>query len=62
MPAKLSLNDLASVTAGFANDVRLVDVPLFMVAQVAGGLSATYLFRWLIPGLPSVAERVVVPH
>jgi glycerol uptake facilitator-like aquaporin len=42
--------------------IRPIDVPVFVVAQIAGGLSATFLFRWLIPGLPSVAETVVVPH
>jgi glycerol uptake facilitator-like aquaporin len=42
--------------------IRPVDVPLFVVAQVAGGIAATILFRWLIPNLPSRARDVVVPH
>jgi glycerol uptake facilitator-like aquaporin len=42
--------------------IRPVDVPLFIVAQVAGGIAATILFRWLVPSLPSGARDVVVPH
>lgn len=42
--------------------IRPVDVPLFVGAQFAGGIAATILFRWLIPGLPSAAKDVVVPH
>jgi glycerol uptake facilitator-like aquaporin len=40
--------------------IRPVDVPLFVVAQVAGAISATFLFRWLAPNLP--AGQVLVPH
>jgi glycerol uptake facilitator-like aquaporin len=57
-PAVTIARSLSDTFAG----IRPIDVPLFVVAQVAGGLSATFLFRWLIPGSPSVAERVVVPH
>lgn len=42
--------------------IRPADVPLFVVAQIAGGIAATVLFRWLIPSLPSGAKDVVVPH
>jgi glycerol uptake facilitator-like aquaporin len=42
--------------------IRPVDVPLFVIAQVAGALSATFLFRWLAPDLPSTASQVLVPH
>jgi glycerol uptake facilitator-like aquaporin len=42
--------------------IRPLDVPLFVVAQVAGGIAATILFRWLVPSLPSRARDVVVPH
>ena len=41
---------------------RPVDVPLFVVSQVAGALSATFLFRWLAPNLPATARQVLVPH
>ena len=40
--------------------IRPADVPLFIAAQIAGGIAATLLFRWLIPGLPSGAKDVVV--
>jgi glycerol uptake facilitator-like aquaporin len=39
--------------------VRPVDVPGFIVAQLVGAAAATALFRWLVPALPSVANRVV---
>jgi len=42
--------------------IRPVDVPLFVVAQLIGGLGATFLFRWLIPGLSFSARDVVLPH
>ena len=42
--------------------IRPVDVPLFVLAQLIGGLGATFLFRWLIPGLSSFAKDVVLAH
>ncbi len=42
--------------------IRPSDVPLFIVAQLAGALAATFLFRWLVPNLAEYAEQVVVPH
>ena len=42
--------------------IRVGDVPGFVVAQLAGALAATALFRWLVPSLPAVAPDVVVPH
>jgi glycerol uptake facilitator-like aquaporin len=39
--------------------IRPADVPGFIVAQLAGAAAATVLFRWLVPALPSVANRVV---
>jgi glycerol uptake facilitator-like aquaporin len=39
--------------------IRPVDVPGFVVAQLAGAGAATALFRWLVPTLPAVASRVV---
>ena len=50
-----------SLTNTFAG-IRPADVPGFIVAQFAGALAATLLFRWLMPALPVVAEDVVVPH
>jgi glycerol uptake facilitator-like aquaporin len=42
--------------------IRLADAPGFIVAQIAGGIAATLLFRWLIPALPSAASDVVFPR
>jgi len=42
--------------------IRPVDVPLFVVAQIAGALTATFVFRWLAPNLPATAHQVLVPH
>jgi glycerol uptake facilitator-like aquaporin len=38
--------------------IRPADVPAFVVAQLAGAGAATVLFRWLVPTLPAVADRV----
>jgi glycerol uptake facilitator-like aquaporin len=50
-----------SVSDTFAG-IRPHDVPLFVVAQILGAITATILFRWLVPGLPTKAKDVVVPH
>jgi len=42
--------------------IRPGDVPLFVVAQFAGGIAATILFRWLRRDSPSGAKDVVMPH
>ena len=42
--------------------IRPVDIPLFVSAQLAGGIAATLLFRWLVPRLASTAKDVLVPH
>jgi len=42
--------------------IRPADAPAFIVAQLIGGAVATALFRWLVPALPSTANRVVEPH
>jgi glycerol uptake facilitator-like aquaporin len=39
--------------------IRPTDVAGFVVAQLAGAAAATALFRWLVPALPAVADRVV---
>jgi glycerol uptake facilitator-like aquaporin len=39
--------------------IRPADVPGFIAAQIAGGAAATAVFRWLVPALPEVADRVV---
>ena len=42
--------------------IRPIDVPAFIVAQVAGAAAATLLCRWLVPALPQTAQHVVVPQ
>ena len=42
--------------------IQPADVPLFIGAQLAGALAATFLFRWLVPNLPTRAEEVLVSH
>jgi glycerol uptake facilitator-like aquaporin len=39
--------------------IRPADAPGFVIAQLAGGAAATAVFRWLLPALPDVADRVV---
>ena len=39
--------------------IRPADAPGFIIAQLAGGAAATAVFRWLLPALPDVADRVV---
>ena len=50
-----------ALTDTFAG-IRPIDVPGFVLAQLTGAIVATMLFRWLVPLLPEVAERVVVPR
>lgn len=42
--------------------IRPVNAPGFIVAQLAGAMAATLLFRWLAPSLPRDASNVVVDH
>jgi glycerol uptake facilitator-like aquaporin len=42
--------------------IRPIDVPGFVVAQLLGAAAATATFRWLVPALPTIAERVVEPR
>jgi glycerol uptake facilitator-like aquaporin len=57
-PAVTIARSLSDTFAG----IRPNDVPLFIVAQVGGGVAATLLFRWLIPTLPSRARAVLLRH
>jgi glycerol uptake facilitator-like aquaporin len=50
-----------ALTDTFAG-IRPVDVPGFLLAQLAGAATATLLFRWLVPSLPEGMDRVVVPR
>lgn len=42
--------------------IRPMDVPGFIVGQLLGAAAATATFRWLVPALPAVADRVVEPR
>jgi glycerol uptake facilitator-like aquaporin len=42
--------------------IRPADAPGFIVAQFAGAIAATLLFRWLAPSLPKDAANVVMAH
>lgn len=44
-PAVTVARSLSDTFAG----IRPVDAPAFVLAQLAGGIAATVLFRWLIP-------------
>ena len=48
-----------SVSDTFAG-IRPTDVPLFTLAQILGGLTATLLFRSLVPKLRSVASDALI--
>ena len=55
-PAVTFARALSDTFAG----IRPIDVPGFIVAQFAGALVATVLFRWLVTALPDTADHVVV--
>ena len=55
-PAVTLARALSDTFAG----IRPVDVPGFIVAQLAGAIAATLLFRWLVPVVPATADQVVV--
>src|SRR5947209_5627710 len=55
-PAVTIARALSNTFAG----IRPADVLLFVLAQLAGALGATLLFRWLAPNLTGRAQDVVV--
>jgi glycerol uptake facilitator-like aquaporin/protein-tyrosine-phosphatase len=57
-PAVTIARGLSDTFAG----IRPLDIPFFVVAQFAGAMAATVLFRWLIPSLPKSAKEILVPH
>jgi glycerol uptake facilitator-like aquaporin len=57
-PAVTLARALSDTFAG----IRPADVPAFIIAQLAGAVAATLLFRWLVPTLPASADRVVQPR
>ena len=57
-PAVTIARSLSDTFAG----IRPADVLPFVLAQLAGALASTFLFRWLVPNLQSPAGDVVVTH
>ena len=58
-------NPAVTLARSFSNTfagIRPIDAPGFVLAQLAGALAATALFRWLTPTLPKTADEILVPH
>jgi glycerol uptake facilitator-like aquaporin len=53
---------MARAASDTFSGIRPVDAPGFVLAQLAGAMTATLLFRWLVPSLPKEASNVVVAH
>jgi glycerol uptake facilitator-like aquaporin len=53
---------LARAATETFSGIRPVDTPGFIAAQLIGAGAATFLFRWLVPALPTIAEEILVPH
>ena len=57
-PAVTIARSLSNTFAG----IRPADVPAFIVAQLAGTLAATLVFRWLLPNPTDVTDRQLFPN
>lgn len=57
-PAVTLARSLSDTFAG----IRPIDVPAFILAQLAGAAAATLLFGWLIPLRKDDAKAVLIPH
>lgn len=55
-PAVTLARSMSDTFAG----IRLIDAPLFIVAQLLGAFASTMLFRWLIP--QTEGEELIIPH
>jgi glycerol uptake facilitator-like aquaporin len=58
-------NPAVTLARGFTDTfagIRPSDAPGFIVAQFLGAITATVLFRWLVPSLPIEAQEVIVPR
>lgn len=53
---------VARAVSNTFSGIRPQDVPAFIGAQIVGAISATLLFRWLVPSLPETAKEILVPH
>jgi glycerol uptake facilitator-like aquaporin len=57
-PAVTMARSLSDTFSG----IRPADVLGFIIAQLAGGIAATLVFRWLVPSLRSSAKDVTLAH
>ena len=58
-------NPAVTIARSFSNTfagIRPADTAGFVAAQLAGAISATLLFRWLIPTLGTQVSAIVVEH
>jgi glycerol uptake facilitator-like aquaporin len=58
-------NPAVTLARAFTNTfsgIRPIDAPGFIVAQIFGAFTATVLFHWLVPSLPSETNTLVLPH
>jgi glycerol uptake facilitator-like aquaporin len=58
-------NPAVTIARSFTNTftgIRPNDAPGFIGVQFLGALAATALFRWLMPRIPEIADRVLVHH
>ena len=58
-------NPAVTLARAFTNTfagIRPVDTAGFIVVQILGAFTATVLFRWLLPTVPTEAKEVVFPH
>jgi glycerol uptake facilitator-like aquaporin len=53
---------LARAASDTFSGIRPADAPGFIMAQLAGAMAATLVFRWLVPSLPKDASNIVVAH
>jgi glycerol uptake facilitator-like aquaporin len=57
-PAVTIARSLSDTFAG----IRPTDAPLFLIAQFFGAIAATFFFRWLVPGLGTGANKILLAH
>jgi len=58
-------NPAVTVARSFTNTfsgIRPADAPGFIAAQLAGAITATVVFRWMVPSLPKQAAEILVAH
>lgn len=58
-------NPAVTIARCFTNTfagIQPANAPGFIAAQFLGAMAATGLFRWLKPGIPDIADKVLMPH